>query len=861
MSGGEEKPKPVMSWNLDIEPGDEVKLFRVPYIFERVDPDDVVTFRPPSDRKGGDFMIETVDGQMRKPTTSEVGLIWAEGNLQFIEAALGTAARRFARQQKKDISQAKAEDEEAPFKVALLRLFDNSSFTKSDNSINLFMKAALAIPEIAAMEGAREVAPTTFRRWLRERGTKGARKVWDCVDMTGRMPRTWTIPHPIEIVMYWAIRATHVRGDIQKNYDRYVADIYKINNGKPLNRNFCVDPSGEDDPCERPAEYPVPAKPYKAISYKRFWRMCRALKSTGYKAKTSAHGAYQLFGGGGESELATHLGAFCWMDDTPIPRIYFFDEETGINIGQCTLTLMIEALSRVIVGWHLNIGAASSSSVLNAVLHANRPKHAVVTDEILEIDPHSVWFRLKPGIIGFDNSTANHGRAVEDVLTDGYMGTFFAGSDMPRDKSYIERLIGTVIDLAVKQDPDANYDIARMRRYKFNAMTGGDDTDERELIPMSFQRGLRMIDQAVMTYNVSRHKGLDKRQPGLVWAQKLQGRKLDKLEDEEGFAGEIGDVDFEMEMTSSGIDRFSRHYTPGAVDMTRIIKEFNDGVRRAKDDIGFDRRPNTDDRKKHTHRVKGKYSREDIGLIKVWNPYHEPPQWEHFHCTDPSVHGMPLWLHERCLELAKQEALEYCTPEQQSYVRARLFEQWADVNEKSAARERQAIAKAVHDPAVKKHFAKYVEVRDEDPPEPVEVGPEPRTSVEHGSAVGKRLDAHIPTPRQKSKPPKKVAELKRTDDPPIMIPPEMPAGETVRRRGRPPKVKSQQASQDQAAPDASGGQAPELKPLPTYISRRDKRLGRTNAAPRDAGTHHQSADRPDQRGSSGPRSMKWGDDI
>ena len=152
-------------------------------------------------------------------------------------------------------------------------------------------------------------------------------------------------------------------------------------------------------------------------------------------------------------------------------------------------------------------------------------------------------------------------------------------------------------------------------------------------------------------------------------------------------------------------------------------------------------------------------------------------------------------------------------------------------------------------------------VRDEDPPEPVEVGPEPSTFVEHGSAVGKRLDAHIPTPRQKPKPTKKVAKLTQTEEPPVAVPPEMPAVETVGRRGRPPKVKSQQASQDQAAPDGGDGQAPELPQLPTYISRRDKRLGRTNAAPRDAGTHHQSAERPDQRGSSGPRSMKWGDDI
>ena len=99
------------------------------------------------------------------------------------------------------------------------------------------------------------------------------------------------------------------------------------------------------------------------------------------------------------------------------------------------------------------------------------------------------------------------------------------------------------------------------------------------------------------------------------------------------------------------------------------------------------------------------------------------------------------------------------------------------------------------------------------------------------------------------------------ETPQIAVPPEMPTGKAVGRRGRTPKVESQQASQDQAAADDGDGQTSEPTQLPTYISRRDKRLGRKNADPRDAGTHHQSAERPDQRGSSGPRSMNWGDDI
>ncbi|MEO7468778.1 MAG: hypothetical protein ABIV36_17320 [Sphingobium limneticum] len=837
--------RPMATSGFDAEPGEKIEIFGTIYFYDRTDADRTVTFRPPTGASYGDFTIASGDGSARKPTLDEVGTIWAEGNLVFREPSLGTEARRFARAQQKDIAQAKAQDKSAPFRAAILRLFDDLKLAKSDRVINAFMKAALADPKIAAMSGARTVNARTFRRWVQQNGTEGCRKVWDSVSMKGRSKRTWSIPHPVEIVMYWAIRATHVRGDITKNYDRYVADIYKINKGLTLDRNFCVDPDGEASACERPAEYPVPTRAYVAISYKRFWRMCRSLKSTGYVSKTTRQAGYQLYGGGGLSDIPTHLGAFAWMDDTPIPRIYFVDDDTGVPIGQCTFTALLEQSSGVVAGWHLNIGAASSSSVLQTVLHANTPKHKDVSAELLQLDANLPWLRFKPAIIGFDNSTAMHGRSVEDVLGDAYIGTRFFGSEMARDKAHMERIIGTLLDLAVKQDLDANYDIARMRRYKFNA---DEKFNPKEHILLSVRTGRHILGLAAMTYNATRNKGKDGRQPALVWRQKLVGRKLDTLKDVDAFEASIGDVEFDIVMTSSGIEKFSRRYTPGAVEMTRIIREFDDGWKREKDDIGFDRNPNTDDRKKQTHRIKGKYDREDIGTLKVWNPYHEPPQWEYFHCTNPDAHGMPLWLHERCLELAKAEAMEYATPEQQSFVRARLFEQFAKVNSASAERERRAVAKAVDDPKVKRVFARYVHVTDEEIPDTDDVAPDAHQPAQHGSAEGKRKDAHIPTPRQKVRAPTEPVKLQPAENAPA--PATKPSKPSSASAGK--KV-TDESSRNTEPTEASGTQP--------YSSRRDRRLGRKNDAPRNAGTHHQSADGRDQRGASAPRSTKTGEPL
>jgi hypothetical protein len=230
--------------------------------------------------------------------------------------------------------------------------------------------------------------------------------------------------------------------------------------------------------------------------------------------------------------------------------------------------------------------------------------------------------RVKPGTIGFDNSSGNHARSVEDVLADHYIGTRFVGAEMPRDKAHLERVIGIIQDLAFKHMEGANYDIERMRRYKFDDKAYFDPAKHAIC---SIQTGRKLLNLACLTYNVTSGKSNDRRPPALVWRQKLAGRALDKLDDEQGFAAAIGTVEFDIQLTNSGIEKFYRRYTPGAYEMKRIIKEFDDGVKRSAGDIGFDRRRNTDDRKRPSHKVKCKYDPDNIGQIKVWNPYSTTP--------------------------------------------------------------------------------------------------------------------------------------------------------------------------------------------------------------------------------------------
>ena len=820
MSGGEGTVTPQAGWNVLMDPGDEVVLFGDAFFFDRVDPDGAVTFRAPLNSNRGDFMVQGEDGRPRKPTGHEIGAIWREGNLVFCEKRLESAARSFARDVKHDADQARALDENCSFRVAMLRAYDAHPCSKSDKSLRHFLSEAQADPDIAKLPGARKVSPSTFRTWLKERGAPGCRKALDGVSMAGRMPRLMQFGHPREIAMYWAMRAKWVRGDIIKNYDRYSADITKINLGEDLNRFFLIDPGGEALTCERPAVYTKPKKAYQRISYRRFLRLCRALSSeSAYAAKTTRQGSYQRYGGGGVSDLPTQLGAFAWMDDTPVPKAFFVDDETGIAIGQCTMTCMLEHKSRVLVGWDLSPGAPSSATMLKTVLHANLPKD--VPQDLLDIDPNLAWLRMKPGTIGLDNATGNHSRSAEDALADAYIGTRYFGSGMARDKSHMERVIGTLLNLVFKNMEGANYDIERMRRYKFN---DGEFFDPDKHAIMSIQTARRLLDRAVMTYNATNHSGLDARPPALIWKQELKGRKLDKIHDVDALREACMDVEFDMQMTNAGIDKFYRTYTPGAQDMERILQQFESGTRLAKGDIGHKAKATRDDRKRFSFKVKGKYDREDIGALRIWNPYSSPAQWEIFTCTDPAAHGTPLWLHHRCREFAEAEALEYATPEQQSYVRARLFEEIANVDGKAAERERRVLAKAADHPQTRRVLAQYVEVVDEDVDDVGVPEREEYPPVEHQLAQGERKDATTPTPRAKPPKPKQYPKMRPATDKPVGV-----------RAAR------------------SAAKAGDAK----TTGRRPKDTARRNDARRTAGTPNQSANTPDQQAPKRRSTMKW----
>ena len=827
---------PAARWDVDAEAGDPVTLFSRSYVFERVDVDGTVTFRSPAGSDEGDFMVIDDTGRRRKPTVEEV-LALTDEDLIWHEKALGSEARRFARAQQLDADQARARDPKCQFVMAICRRFDADPWSRSDASLRAFMTDALADPVIAALPGAWAASPATVRTWLNERGTEGCRKERDGISMKNRMPTIRKLNHPLEIVFYHAAAANNVRGSVVMNYNSYVAEIVAINAGLPLKRN-----TFNFETCkmsEARAEYPVPATPYVEISYLRFWRLCHELRGEkAYARKTSKQAAYQRYGGGGFGNLPTHLGAMCWIDSSPVKKAFFVDDATGIPIGQSTFTVMLEGLSKAVLGWDLCAGACNSSSILRTVLKANQVK-IDIPEYLLKIDPNLPYLRLRPDVIGFDNSSEAHGRTVEQILGDAYIGTKFVGAEMPRDKNAMERIISTFEELLYNHVEDANYDIARMRLYGF-------DPDSQVLC--SIATGRRLFALAAMTYNVLGNRGLDKRQPALVWKQRLGSKKLKVIKNIDEFRDNIGVVG-KATINNAGFEKFNRRYTAGALEMRRIVQDFERAARTPSGDIAPTpkRARNRDDRKRPTFEVRIRWDEDDIGVIKVWNPHASPKaRWERFGCTDPNAHGMPHWLHQRCLELAQREAMDYLSPQGQSVVRARLFEDIANTDSQAAERKRQTLGLALADPRIKQVMSAYVEVTDEVISKTTAPAPEEHEPVGHALSTGKRPDDDIDTPRSAPVQPKPPVALRK-------------------RKGSSGKRAEQGDDRSVQHKIAGPNQGSSLSSPQTGPSTSKPERRRTNSTNDDRRTtaHPKSADRPDQRAPKRARSnrLKYGDQF
>lgn len=709
---------------LKLEPGDIVAIDHIEHVFERVDPDGLVTFRV----MGGKAEFEVPDpetGFPRKPNANEIARLMAGGSFVKRARDLEEGPRRAARKREINAKTARAEDPASEFRTIFTRAFDRNPRGLSDRALRELNKKLLEDPEIAKLPGARLYAGSTLREWVNKRGFRGDRRARDGIAMKGGR-RGRRVKHPKEILTHYLALAVgrkttsspHAKAKAHKSWNSYKAEIGRINRGEPTGREG--------------VEYPQPPVPYKAVSYTTFWRMCRDLQSAA--ALGAEHGlqaVYQRYGGGGVIDRHTRIGAFGQMDDTKVPGIFLVDDELRIPLGQATFTPVLENVSKCIIGWNLCWDDASSATALEAYAHANTPK--AIPEDIDALHPELKWICCKLAAVLLDNLSGHHSRHFEDAMMDVGTDVHYSGAHMPRDKAEMERAVGTILGLAFKDLPSATYDIPRAREFGF---------DHKKMVMVPIRKARELLLRAVCVYNLSPHKGLDGRSPALVFKQHTARHGISIIDDIDEFRKAIGDVEYEAQLRPSGVVIKGLRYsdariTRGLIDDLVALQDAS----KAKTKIT-------------AIPVKVKYSRNDLGRINVWNERTKR------YVTLPAVNqdyadGLPLWAHKRIADIAKLDMREYAqeteetTGERLIQIRDRLFHEARNITPEAAEQDRATLAKLKDAPLFKRIMGEVIEVVDEDVaalarPDPADA---PSHQLKQSMAAPFRADATKKTPR------------------------------------------------------------------------------------------------------------------
>lgn len=707
------------------EPGQRFDIDSLAHVLARIDPDGEFVFRRLGEQRT--FKVANPQtGLPEHPRAEKVLELMADGRIELITNDPASEAAAVRRRTELQIAEARELDPTSDLRVAFDCRYDDDKCNLSDAAIVRFYRQQLEDPDFhrlacaapKAKRRGRKVAPwipcgRTLRTWIVDRGEDGDRRQVDGVSNSGRVPRKRKIRHPKAILEHWLSRASVNKRDVKKNHESYEAELGRVSRGEPTGR---VDQHGE------PVTFPKPVKPYKGISYWTFLRMKRAVR--GRDATVGRHGSHAGeadFGGGGRMERATHVGAICKIDDTPVPILCKVVAAGLVWVGTPTLTVMGDVACHGIIGTDLSWDPASSATVLRTVADASTPKR-VPAD--MASHPQLAMMLVKPDRLVMDNLTGHHSRHVEDSLREVHIDADFTGAERPRDKADVERLVGLLLDLGFKGLPASVGPIA-LRRHTKN------DPPADQLPTLAEVR--RLLPRAVATFNISPSDALMNRSPVSFYVQMLNERKVNVIKDLAKFRRAIGCVEYGAELRASGIEIFNglRYVQPP-------------------------RTPSLFDRLRHRERpskrtvvaavsVKVKYDPGDIGRINVWDPVEK--RYVEFECDAPEyADGLPKWVHELIIADIAEHERAFCPAATLVEYRARLFERQSDITQAAGEDERRRAARLADTPIFRRLMGEIVEAFDEDEWLDADTSFDDRYADNELSSETS-LDATTPTPR------------------------------------------------------------------------------------------------------------------
>ena len=317
--------------------------------------------------------------------------------------------------------------EKARRRLRYLKAYDLNPVSKSTKCLAAFIK------EQAAQQGdLRPPSPGALRRWIERRGVTDDRRLGEMADRHARGPRAPKLDETVEAILaeeaerYWqSITVT-------------ASEVYARVEGRVDEENGRRQEVGQASTLSRPVLSTV------CLRIRQMVTLDRACRRFGKREGLRKFG---LLKGSMEAErildiaIIDHTTLDCWV----------IDDKTGQPIGRPRLTLMMDACSRLPLGFHVGWRDASVEAVMACLRHAVRPK-----DYIRERYPsiRQPWLGYGlPRSMVTDQGLEFMGRSFEDACATLGLSIHTAPVRTPEYKGQIERLFRTLNDGLIHKLP------------------------------------------------------------------------------------------------------------------------------------------------------------------------------------------------------------------------------------------------------------------------------------------------------------------------------------------------------------------------------------------------------------------------
>jgi putative transposase len=647
-----------MNFSINLPAGATIEYDDAAYIFRQELPGGRLLFT--NTRTGGDLQVPDAEtGGYQLPDEAWFNDMLRQGRLRVHSAKTHSAIRNVARAQQYTPEEIQAQDKKAALRHFVCTELDAAGVPRGVKAIAAYLAKLWKDAEVAARFAKVTEGPpsaSTVKDWMRKRGNRGDRRWADMRQLTGRIGEGKVHYELREPLFQRALSTYTNRGrKISDGYADHQADVKKLNESRG------------------------PDEHLTAVSYETFRRMVRALEERKtLSAKFGKRFVQSRWLGGGQPLTANHIFEIVMFDHTPIDMIFLVDAERGVIAGHPHLGLMVDLYSRCILHDEISFNDPTMCDIGRALRGANTPK------EVLPYyaSDYPVMEKLygKPVEVYFDNALYQIARGVEDAFSDVGVDVCYVGVDEPTQKAVVERLMKRFKELLVEKLPGSTYDIPGMRE------AGYDPTKHVALTIKEFRA---LLKEAIALYHITAHSGLGGRTPLAMYKKGLAlGRHIIPHDQMDQLRRAVGNVKYEVTLTKDGIELFGglkythREVVPALLDDLACLE-----ARRG--------RPKTP-----KALVKVKYDDLDISTIEVWNQ--RTKTYQTLQCTNPDyADGMPLWLHDRIRQNAKDEALAFNTKADQLAARSRYNSLILEICPEMAEREARILAKLADDPALR----------------------------------------------------------------------------------------------------------------------------------------------------------------